>query len=292
MQFGRQYGFGLEAGSKPELLAVAAMASNDTPIICNGFKDAEFIEMAMLAQKIGPQHHPGRREVHRARADPEVRGEDRRAAAHRHAREAGRPRHGPLAVVGRLPLEVRPDRHRDPARAGAAQGARHGGLLQAAPLPPRQPDHQHPHHQERAERSGARLLRSRQGRRGPRVHRRRRRAGRRLRRLADQLRVEHELHAAGVRQRRRLPRPAGVRRRAGAAPDDHLRERPRHHGLSLACSSSTCSARADSARSRCRRRRPTTSSSRSSTSSRPSRTSTPATRSRATTTPSRRSTWR
>ena len=29
------------------------MADNDTPIICNGFKDAEDIEMAMLAQKIG-----------------------------------------------------------------------------------------------------------------------------------------------------------------------------------------------------------------------------------------------
>jgi arginine decarboxylase len=51
--FGRQYGFGLEAGSKPELLAVAALASNETPIICNGFKDAEFIEMAMLAHKVG-----------------------------------------------------------------------------------------------------------------------------------------------------------------------------------------------------------------------------------------------
>ena len=32
---------------------MAALADNDTPIICNGFKDAEFIEMAMLAQKIG-----------------------------------------------------------------------------------------------------------------------------------------------------------------------------------------------------------------------------------------------
>jgi arginine decarboxylase len=29
------------------------MTDNDTPIICNGFKDAEFIEMAMLAQKMG-----------------------------------------------------------------------------------------------------------------------------------------------------------------------------------------------------------------------------------------------
>ena len=55
LEFGRPYDFGLEAGSKPELLAVMAMADNDTPIICNGFKDDEFIEMAMLAQKIGPQ---------------------------------------------------------------------------------------------------------------------------------------------------------------------------------------------------------------------------------------------
>src|SRR5215208_8008492 len=53
LTFGRPYQFGLEAGSKPELLAVMAMATNGTPIICNGFKDAEFIEMAMLAQKIG-----------------------------------------------------------------------------------------------------------------------------------------------------------------------------------------------------------------------------------------------
>ena len=53
VKYGRPFGFGLEAGSKPELLAVAALAPNDVPIICNGFKDAEFIEMAMLAQKIG-----------------------------------------------------------------------------------------------------------------------------------------------------------------------------------------------------------------------------------------------
>ena len=53
LNFGRKYRFGLEAGSKPELLAVVALADNETPIICNGFKDAEYIETAMLAQKIG-----------------------------------------------------------------------------------------------------------------------------------------------------------------------------------------------------------------------------------------------
>ena len=55
MQLGRPFGYGLEAGSKPELLAVVAMADNDVPIICNGFKDERFIETALLAQKIGRQ---------------------------------------------------------------------------------------------------------------------------------------------------------------------------------------------------------------------------------------------
>ena len=57
-QYGRPYGFGLEAGSKPELLAVLAIADNNTPIICNGFKDDEYIEMVMLAKKIGRQIIP------------------------------------------------------------------------------------------------------------------------------------------------------------------------------------------------------------------------------------------
>lgn len=52
--FGKPYGFGLEAGSKPELLALMAMVDDlKTPIICNGFKDSEFIEAIILAAKIG-----------------------------------------------------------------------------------------------------------------------------------------------------------------------------------------------------------------------------------------------
>jgi arginine decarboxylase len=52
--FGQAFNFGLEAGSKPELLAVLAITNGlDVPIICNGFKDDEFIEMVILAQKIG-----------------------------------------------------------------------------------------------------------------------------------------------------------------------------------------------------------------------------------------------
>lgn len=53
VQFGQQYGFGLEAGSKPELMAVLAQLNGETPVICNGFKDAQFLELVVLAQKMG-----------------------------------------------------------------------------------------------------------------------------------------------------------------------------------------------------------------------------------------------
>jgi arginine decarboxylase len=59
LDFGKPFHFGLEAGSKPELLAVLALTNGlDTPIICNGFKDDEFIRMTMLARKIGKQIIP------------------------------------------------------------------------------------------------------------------------------------------------------------------------------------------------------------------------------------------
>ena len=58
IRYGKPFGFGLEAGSKPELLAVLAIADNNTPIMCNGFKDDEYIEMVMLAKKVGRQIIP------------------------------------------------------------------------------------------------------------------------------------------------------------------------------------------------------------------------------------------
>lgn len=51
-----EYNIGLEAGSKPELHAVlAASKSDESLIICNGYKDEEFIELALLATKMGKQ---------------------------------------------------------------------------------------------------------------------------------------------------------------------------------------------------------------------------------------------
>ncbi|HEX2222676.1 MAG TPA: biosynthetic arginine decarboxylase, partial [Thermoanaerobaculia bacterium] len=54
VEAGRPYHFGLEAGSKPELLAVMAMLEDEEAlIICNGYKDEEYIETALLASKLG-----------------------------------------------------------------------------------------------------------------------------------------------------------------------------------------------------------------------------------------------
>ncbi|MDD2244541.1 MAG: biosynthetic arginine decarboxylase [Dysgonamonadaceae bacterium] len=54
--YGKRFHIGLEAGSKPELHAVLAINSDDDSlIICNGYKDESYIELALLAQKMGKQ---------------------------------------------------------------------------------------------------------------------------------------------------------------------------------------------------------------------------------------------
>lgn len=54
MRYGKKFNIGLEAGSKPELHAVLAFTTNpEALIICNGYKDEDFIELALLAQKMG-----------------------------------------------------------------------------------------------------------------------------------------------------------------------------------------------------------------------------------------------
>jgi len=54
-RYGREFGFGLEVGSKPELLAVMALTEGESErmIICNGFKDDSYIEAVILATKLG-----------------------------------------------------------------------------------------------------------------------------------------------------------------------------------------------------------------------------------------------
>ncbi|MEO8016671.1 MAG: biosynthetic arginine decarboxylase, partial [Pseudomonadota bacterium] len=54
-RYGRPFGFGLEVGSKPELLSVMTMTA-DSPerlIVCNGFKDDSYLEAVIIATKLG-----------------------------------------------------------------------------------------------------------------------------------------------------------------------------------------------------------------------------------------------
>src|SRR4029077_9748232 len=53
---GRPFSFGLEAGSKPELIAALAVHRHpESLIICNGYKDSTFIQNALLGRKLGKQ---------------------------------------------------------------------------------------------------------------------------------------------------------------------------------------------------------------------------------------------
>ena len=53
-EFGKRYHYGLEAGSKPELIAALAhMHDPEAYLVCNGYKDEEFIDLALQAQKMG-----------------------------------------------------------------------------------------------------------------------------------------------------------------------------------------------------------------------------------------------
>ncbi|HXY29650.1 MAG TPA: biosynthetic arginine decarboxylase [Gemmatimonadaceae bacterium] len=54
LQFGAPHGVGLECGSKPELQAVLALSEDSShTIVCNGYKDEEFMRLALMGQKLG-----------------------------------------------------------------------------------------------------------------------------------------------------------------------------------------------------------------------------------------------
>ena len=153
LEFGKPFHFGLEAGSKPELMAVMALADNDTPIICNGFKDDEYIEMAMLAQKMGRKIIPVVEKytelqlilkyAERVGVRPTIGMRVKLAS-----RGSGRWKSsgGYRSKFGLSATEA----------VRALQELKELGMadcLQPAALPPGQPDHQHPADQGRGERS-------------------------------------------------------------------------------------------------------------------------------------------
>ena len=145
------------------------------------------------------------------------------------------------------------------------QAARHGRLPAAGPLPPRQPDHQHPQHQERPDRGGPRLRRAAPRRRRRQVSStsaaasastttaRRPTSSRR-----STTRCRNTPTTSSSASRASATRPACRTRRSSpsrAGPWSPI----------TACWSSTCSASPTSTATRCRRRCPPTRRSRSAT---------------------------
>jgi arginine decarboxylase len=138
---------------------LAHMTNPEGLIICNGYKDASFIETAMLAQKMGLHTIivVDRFEELETVLDVSKRSTCDRTSVCAQARQ---PRRRQVAGVGRREGEVRPDRRRDRAGRRAPARGRHARLPRAAALPHRQPDHRDPRDQGRAEGGDAHLHRA------------------------------------------------------------------------------------------------------------------------------------
>ena len=123
--YGREFGFGLEVGSKPELLAVMALTEGESErlIICNGFKDDSYIEAVILAAKLGRTIIPVVENFDELHLILKHAKKYERASAHRRARQARERRRRSLARVLGREEQVRPVRDRDPAARRACSGS-------------------------------------------------------------------------------------------------------------------------------------------------------------------------
>ncbi len=208
---------GLEAGSKPELMAVLGMPAPDGVIICNGYKDAEYIELALMGQRLGqrvtlvieklselelvcqwrPRCSMRPRLGLRIRLAAATSGNWQNTGGDRS--KFGLTAAGVLALLERL------------------RAAGHDRLPDAAALPPRFADRQHERLPARARGNRALLRRAARPRRCRRHRRRRRRARRRLRghgsKSDNSINYEHRRlrHGGGRRADPRLPRSADCR---------------------------------------------------------------------------------
>ncbi len=181
-RYGREFGFGLEVGSKPELLAVMAMTEGapDRLIVCNGFKDHSYLEAVVLATKLGRTIIPvienfeeldillTLADTYRVRPRLGVRVKLSSEGSGRWRDSNGAKSKFGLFVTEILDLfKVLKDRG-------------HARLPAAGPLPSRQPAAGHPSRQGIDHGTGARVRRAHHHGRGTQVHRCRRRPGRRL----------------------------------------------------------------------------------------------------------------
>jgi arginine decarboxylase len=154
LEYGRPHGVGLECGSKPELQAVLALSdAADHLIVCNGYKDHEFMRLALMGQKVGHDVFIVIEQL--SEVDVLLEVAEELGVRPAWASASSSPPRAPALGAERgekskfglnaAQLVELVDRLR-------ARGARDA---QAPPLPPRQPDPRHPLHQGGAAGGGA-----------------------------------------------------------------------------------------------------------------------------------------
>ena len=127
---GQEFHFGLEAGSKPELVAALAMHKDpESLIICNGYKDRAFIRIALLGRKLGKSVIIVVEKLEELEQTIRAFEGSRRRAAHRHPRALVQQRRGQMGAERRREREVW---SRDHQPRGGERDAESGGTRRIA----------------------------------------------------------------------------------------------------------------------------------------------------------------
>ena len=180
---GKPFDFGLEVGSKPELFAGLALQNQQgCLIICNGYKDAEFIQMALLGIKLGKKVIMVVEKLEELNQIIAVSKQLGVEPHHRHPRAAVEQGRGQMGRERRRKRQVRPEHGRAADGDGNVEGGKPGPLLQAAAFPHRLAGAGYSDDQKSRAGGGALLRQALQDGFRHRIHGRRRRPGRGLRR--------------------------------------------------------------------------------------------------------------
>ncbi len=193
---GKPFDFGLEVGSKPELFAGLALQNQmGCLIICNGYKDAEFIKMALLGIKLGKKVIMVVEKLEELRQIITLSKQLGVEPHDRHPRAAVEQGRGQMGGERRRKRQVRPEHGRTARRHGNAEGGKSRPLLQAAAFSHRLAGAGHSHREKSRAGGGAFLRQAVQDGFRHRIHGCRRRPGRGLRRQPQRVRQLHQLHA-------------------------------------------------------------------------------------------------
>ena len=147
---GAEFHFGLECGSKPELFAALAVHRDpESVVICNGYKDAIFIQTALLGRKLGKQIIMVVEKIEELRQIVEISREMNVEPLVGFRVRLQHPRRGQVGDERRREREVRPVHGGTGFRQRVPQGAGSRALPQARAFPRRQPGARHRHDQAR-----------------------------------------------------------------------------------------------------------------------------------------------